>query len=312
MSTQLSPALPSCAISSKCLLVPTLLERTSRLQTLKSVVPHSHSFDHIFISVNGVSASSVLVECRQCGLDLHPSLLVFATGATLSAVAHGFFIYKKLESLIEKSDLVMLLADDDQLISGVNIPAYFNSIVLPEGTGVGVSRFVLCDQSTGDEVTPVHPLTPSETIRPEEFLVRDISRHLYTNMSGMIVPFNALSNVNSFMRGSFSSGGRYEHMLMIYSGVDFLYSPSQACVRISMHPGQESVRICGWQHYYNDMVYVLWSWINRSITRPWRRNSFRYGLTPRRIAYDLRQIICDTFQTKKLTRVLSIHKYLFR
>jgi len=291
-------------MASRCiLLIATLPERAAYLrEALDSASRCADLLDAVTLSVNGESASEAAKICADYPAISQRPLRILCTGKRLSAVKHGLFLLHQIAPSIAPTDLLLLLSDDDLLIPGESLAAYIDQLKKGGGRMVGVGRFRTFTSDPQLASSECHSLEPGESASALTYLARHHQQERLTNISGMLVPFSIYADAHRFMARFRSSGRRTEHILYCHRRVQELYSPNEAIASIRRHPLQEGVALSYKSYFYDELVFMLWVWIQQPQTRPWR-NSGIYGFTLRRFLVFLRGYVDRTAPVQALVRV---------
>lgn len=266
MSIQLS----SCAHTNQklILLIPALESRNFLLDTLASLGENIICFDKIMLSVNGFSADNVKIAASKCGLLASPQSIVLCTNRLITAAEHLRFIQSRLRRVATAQDLIFLLADDDLLPADFDLAGYVNVVRSGAGACLGMGNFSTFESVHDLPMEHHQHIGPGELIKPVDFLLRNQSGPLLTNMSSMLVPFSVFDKAASFMCFWRSSGRRFEYILATHSNLESLYSPPSCSALIRQHPNQEGRTLSKESGLYDELIYILWVWLNQPATRP--------------------------------------------
>jgi len=291
-------------MASRCiLLIATLPERAAYFrEAIDSAARCAGLLDAVYLSVNGDSSAQAATICADYPAISELPLHILCTGNRISAVKHGLFILNQISPVIAPTDILLLLGDDDLLAPSESLAAYIDQLKKGGGRMVGVGRF---RTFTGDcqlANSECHSLEPGESASPLTYLARHNKQERLTNISGMLVPFSIYADAHRFMARFGSSGRRTEHILYCHRRVETLYSPREATALIRRHPLQEGVALSYKSYFYDELVFMLWVWINQPQTRPWR-NSGPYGLSLRRFVFFLRGYVDRTAPVQALVKV---------
>lgn len=250
------------------LIIPTLESRNFLSNTLASLGEHLTCFDKVIISVNGSSVDKVKIATSSYGMLANSQSTVLCTNCPLTAVEHLRFIQGKLRRIASAQDLIFLLADDDLLPAGFDLAGYVNVVRSGAGACLGMGNFSSFESVHDLPVERAQHIGPGELIKPIDFLLRNQSGHLCTNMSSMLVPFEVFDKATSFMGFWGSSGRRFEYILATHSNLTSLYSPPSCSALIRQHPNQEGRTLSKESGLHDELIYILWVWLNHPITRP--------------------------------------------
>lgn len=291
-------------MASRCiLLIATLPERAAYLrEAIDSASRYADLLDAVILSVNGESSSEAATICADYPAISQLPLRILCTGKRISAIKHGLFILNQIAPTIAPSDLLLLLGDDDLLAPGESLGPYIDQLKKGGGRMVGVGRFRTFTSDPQLANGESHSLEPGERIHALTYLGRHKKQERLTNISGMLVPFAIYADAHRFMARFGSSGRRTEHILYCHRRVQALYSPNEAIALIRRHPLQEGVALSYKSYFYDELVFMLWVWIQQPQTRPWRDRGV-YGLTLQRFLVFLRGYVDRTAPVQVLVKV---------
>lgn len=288
------------------LLIPTLESRNFLPDTLASLGEHLTCFDEIIISVNGFSVNNVKIAASKYGLLANPQSTVLCTNRSLTAVEHLRFIQSKLRRIASAQDLIFLLADDDLLPAGFDLEGYVNVVRLGAGACLGMGNFSSFESVHDLPMECAQHIGPGELIKPVDFLLRNQSGHLCTNMSSMLIPFGVFDRAASFMGFWGSSGRRFEYILATHRKLTSLYSPPSCSALIRQHPSQEGRTLSKESGLHDELIYILWVWLNQPIARPLLSSSVCQAFT----LVSFLKIAIRLFLMKCHYCMLSIQKFV--
>lgn len=287
------------------LVIPTLGNRTTIYSTLNSLSTGVSFFDHLVISVNGLSAEHVANILTALRLYQHCEVHLLCTNKkAVSIVRHFSFIGQSLEAIIGKNALLYFLADDDLVAPESNLYGYLESCQCGANGKVGMGNLLsFVDESITAKFEYQH-INPGENINPLEFLRRNSQGHLYTNISSMVVPLKVFIDCSLFMSLLGSAGRRAEYILATHHSIKMLVCPSSPSALIRHHPAQEG-RIQSHQSYLQDeLIYIIWIWLNQPETRPWSVIKNNYGFTFGRFICPFKELLRLRLRRSRVIRTL--------
>jgi len=261
------------------LVIPTLGSRTTIYSTLSSLSTRVSFFDQLVISVNGTSAERVGDILTALELYQHCEVHLLCTNKVLSAIRHIIFIRRHLQAAFGKKALLYFLADDDLVAPESNLQVYLEACQCAASSKVGMGNLhSFVDEPSKAEIENQH-INPGETISSLEFLHRNLQGHLWTNISSMIVPCNVFLDCSLFMGLLGSAGRRTEYIWATHHSIKTLVCPSSPSALIRQHPAQEG-RTLSYESYLQDeLIYIIWVWLNQPAARPWSAIRHNYGFT---------------------------------
>lgn len=272
-------------------------------RALKSVVPCSDLFKQIVISINGKDGRDDIRLVRESGIN--PNLIkLFETKADFVSVKHVIWLAGKLKNIFCQDDRVVLLAHDDELIAD----SFRNWYELYPSYGKHVAWIgnyeVYEDQSVDHSIT----VAVEETVPPTGFLQpvslldwlmhnqSDPRGYVYTNMSGMSIPFGVYLDLISWQKWTFGKvGARFEYMLLSHKSISGIMGSKRPYVRIHEHPNQEGKNVPSFEYPKDEIRYCLWLLLNAKNIREfiWILKS-PWGI--RGLIYNIKSIIVELFR----------------
>jgi hypothetical protein len=254
------------------LVLPCLESRTTIKETLCSLEESSDLFDQIIISVNGLSPR--FVQAVLANLDLRPrnSLMVFCTNRLLTAIDHAKFFMARLAVCAPADAWLFFLADDDLLAPRSSVQEYLREFRSSELNQVGMGHFLSFSKEQPQKLWQRQHIEPGASIKPYEFLLRNQSGHLFTNISSMIVPYVVARDCFSFMSFWGSAGRRTEYIWATHKRIKQLHCPLAATALIRQHPFQEGRTLSYDSYIHDELIYIVWVWLNQSAFLPWGRH----------------------------------------
>jgi hypothetical protein len=282
------------------MLIPTLEGRDTLPDALRSVKPVLEAFSYIIISVNGTSSETALSIIFELFGDCAIRVLILCTGQSLGPMAHMGFMAGILSKALPHDVNVFLMSDDDMLCDKENILSYIRAYE-NQGIGcVGIGNLLSSIDLFAAPKNEAQHLSPGETISPLLFLRRNRSGHLFSSITGTIVPFFILLESWLFMVKMGSMGRRYEYIILAHSKVRSLTMPKASTATIRLHREQWGRSLPNKLLFRDEIIYFLWVWFNHPCARPFRSGHKAYGFTLARfcslflkgLRYDLAFLAC--------------------
>jgi len=208
----------------------------------ESVKCLTHYFDSILISFN---KSELQMTDVSAILENKPDNVQYIIQPKyLEPLAHHDAIIKHLTT-----DYVFFLCHDDWLLE----------------SGLKEIRSLLRNASCGPiAIFGSHEWSESENTRPgitrellafpsgisvNDFVLMDIDKDFSFSLSGAVCPVKGLKEKIS-MQKLFLKGLRFDNFIVTYPGIEKIYQTQNPCVRIRLHPGQESR-----QNYQREAIF---------------------------------------------------------
>lgn len=222
-------------------------------------------FQRIVISFNGPEAEgdhAAFVKSRIGESGKVDCLFPFGN---LGSVEHTAFIHERLSGQWRGDTPVFLLAHDD-LIEGGALRRFVSTAPL-DGSSFYLGDWISFEDgaSSGEE---------RHSALPEGCLSLGIgawlsynwsrpSRHVYTNMSGMIASLETLRQVAAWYRMTGSTtGARYEYCMATARQHQRIQRSPEPLVKVRHHAGQEGRRIDGLSAMSDELRYRIWMLFN--------------------------------------------------
>lgn len=215
-----------------------------------SVIP----FDNIVISFNGDDSDDydAYVRMKQEGF-LQKKYTTLRTRKDLSATQHGKFFLDELRKIVLPTSFMMLLAHDDR-ISHTDNPkdqSLFFSELSPDT--VYFPAYHLCVAGSYDSV--LQTVSDEVSYSAQDFFWKTISTNVYTNMSGMIMPFFSFeSSIEATVR--MGTGARGEHFYCIAPGINHVCFTRKIGVLIGERADSDGKLLNTSTHRYAALYYV--------------------------------------------------------
>lgn len=239
-------------------------------RALKSVVPCADLFQKIVISINGKDGAEDLRQVHESGLDL-AKIELFETKTDLIPIKHGIWFAAKLIYLFKRDDRVVLLAHDDELIA--DSFREWHQIYPRYGERVAwIGNYEVCEDHSANHFVMKEmqeALPPSGFLNPVSLLEwlahnqSDPRGHVFTNMSGISIPFGAYLDFISWQKLTFGKvGARSEYMFLSHRSISGIMGSKRPYVRIHQHVNQEGRSVPSIEYAKDGLRYCIWLLIN--------------------------------------------------
>jgi hypothetical protein len=239
---------------------------------LQSVRAAQHLFDIIVISLNGEEAAEDLSAIEQSGID--PNVVkVLKPQRLLAPARHISWATQELRDVVNRSDHVLLLAHDDELhTAGLKKwkearPSNWNKhawigdywVIDDSMAGLPAARTDALPQSIDAPIDLVEWLAVNTESRP---------RHVFTNMSGLSIPYCTLRRVARFISATkMNKGYRFEYLLVASRTNAAINRRSPPAVIVHLHSGQGGRAGAQSQMLMDEARYCLWLLLNAKSVR---------------------------------------------
>lgn len=247
------------------LLIPVFRGGDDFKRCLKSLKNCAHLFSKIFISINGSQSSEDESSIMQSDVYQHsPSIL--KTDENLSAVQHIIWITCQLKSQISGDDKIFLLCHDDEL----NQQHYEKWLPIHLASNINtawIGNYKVVNMSLNGSIISSLPSTAiSQPLSCKEWLIYNSQQsngHVFTNASGICVPFYALEDVANFWTFTRARiGGRFEYMMLSHKLINGISCCPNPIVTIHESLGQSGRNRSNENISRDEIRYSIWLMLN--------------------------------------------------
>ena len=242
---------------------------------LRSIKLCEDVFDRIVISLNGDSSGDDARQLSESGIN-EEKLIVYKTKTDLSPVCHFIWLCNQLKLQMHQYDRVMLMAHDDELIPDqvrrwrAEYPSYgkrtawIGDYQLIDDL-LGSEESGLCAAASVSKEGHVKPITLIDWLAHNE---KDPRHYVFTNMTGISVPFSVLQSVVNFWRLTFAKiGARFEYMLVSHKSIEGIMGVNPPMVIIHLHESQSGRNVPSIEYSKDELRYYIWLLINAKSLR---------------------------------------------
>jgi hypothetical protein len=259
------------------------------LGALQSIDDSVIQFETIIISFNGAdSADYDLFFSYKAGEKLKKNYIIYRTFENLRAPDHAEFILKKIAFLFRSDSSLMFLAHDDRLLSGIDDELSLTDFISRVNPNAVYFPSYHCCQAGGYE-NITHVLEREVSYSVDEFFWLTMRESVSTNMSGMIVPFQAWVDALRFVAKN-QTGARFEHILCIGSTVESVHFTSQVKAVIGERPNSDGKLLSNLDHRKAAFAYVMAYYQNGHLSDIKRYPAFLYQLIRKSVAYAVARV----------------------
>jgi hypothetical protein len=232
------------------------------LATLKDSV---HLFSKICISINGSEPSEDEATLMHSHL-FQCSPIILKTNANLPPVHHIIWITRQLKSEIPGSQRVFLLCHDDELNSQ-HYAEWLSLCLTRNGNIAWIGSYKIIDMSSNESITSSLPDSATDTpLSCREWLTynsQQTAGHVFTNASGICVPFRVLDDVAKFWAFTHAkTGGRFEYMMLSHKSIEGISCCSNPIVTIHESLGQAGRSRSDENLLRDEVRYSVWLILN--------------------------------------------------
>jgi hypothetical protein len=272
------------SLSKVSLLLPVFRGGDLFLGAIQSIEDSPIPFEKIVISFNGAgSADYEAFLSRKASGNLKKKYLIYRTLKDLSAAEHGRFALNNLLDIFNADSSLMFLAHDDRLLSGAEDEKSLMSFISRvDSNTVYFPSYHCCQAGQYENIT--HVLERDVSYSVDEFFWLTMRESVSTNLSGMIVPFQAWVDALRFAAEN-QTGARFEHMLCIGNSVESVNFSSQVKVVIGERPNSDGKLLSDLDHRKAAFAYVMAFYKNRHLSDIKRYPAFLYQLIRKSVAY---------------------------
>lgn len=234
---------------------------------LQSIEPVLDCFDMIVISLNGKNPDNDKLIISESRIQ-HPKLVVLETKQERSLGSHFAFIARSLRRRLSKHDHVFFLGHDDA-VNEPGLRAWTQSRPPNWNRLAWIGDYVTLDENCSSQ-TPFLQKTISQSAKLpldlETWLCENMSdnrRHVFTNISGMSVPFNAFLSVANYMRFVRTNyAARLEYLLVASRKCAGISARRPHVVIVFQHESQAGRRVPPSAYALDEARYRIWLLIN--------------------------------------------------
>jgi hypothetical protein len=266
------------------LLLPVFQGGSLFLGAIQSIEDSYIPFEKIIISFNGADPADYkeFLAIKAAG-KLKKQYLVYRTMEDLTAAQHGQFVLSNLSGLFDSDSSIMLLAHDDRLLSRAEDEKVLLEYISQVQRGVVYfPSYQCCLAGDYDNITHVHERNVTYT--PDDFFWLTMRESVPTNMSGMIVPFQAWVDALKFV-AKMQTGARFEHMLCIGRSVGCISFTNKMKTIIGERQNSDGKLLSDLDHRKAALDYVLAYYKNGHLNSAKRYPQFIYQLIRKVVAY---------------------------
>lgn len=254
------------------------------LGAVESIEASSIPFEKIIISFNGSSAADYeAFRALQSNGSLKKKYTIYRTMKDLSAAEHGMFALNAFADIFHANSMLMFLAHDDRLVEGGSSTQEIKNFISHLKTDTVYFPSYQCCQA-GDYENITHMFERDITYSTDEFFWLTMNESVPTNMSGMIVPFQAWHTAMIAAAKS-QTGARFEHMLCISPWVNHINFNGVIKAVIGERPDSDGKKINQLEHRKAALAYVNAYCDNGHLKRLGRYPAFIYHLLRKYAAY---------------------------
>ena len=247
------------------LIIPVFRGGNDFKRCLASLKNSINFFAEIFISINGSDPSEDEATVIQSDIyQFSPTIL--KTNVNLPPVHHIIWITRQIRSQISGKQRVFLLCHDDEL----NFQHYekWLSLFLNQKKDIAwIGSYKVVDMSSKESVISSLPVSATNTpLSCEEWLIHNSQQSagfVFTNASGICVPFSLLKDVATFWKFTQTKiGGRFEYMMLSHKSIEGISCSPDPIVTINQSLGQGG-RNRSYENLLRDEVrYGIWLLLN--------------------------------------------------
>jgi len=247
-------------------------------------------FSKIFISINGSSPSKDEATIIESEI-LRASPIILKTNVDLPPVHHIIWITRHIKSEISKNQRVFLLCHDDEL-NFQHYKEWLSLFSTKKENVAWIGSYRVIDMSLKENLISALPSSATDTpLSCKEWLVynsQQTAGYVFTNASGICVPFFVLRDVAEFWRLTQARvGGRFEYMMLSHRSINGISCFPKSIVTIHQSLGQGG-RNRSYENLLRDELrYTIWLILNATIIdeliyilkSPWGLLAFKNNLT---------------------------------
>lgn len=247
------------------LIIPVFNGGNDFKRCLASLKNSTNSFAKIFISINGSNSSKDEATIIDSGI-LRASPTILKTNVNLPPVHHITWITGQIKSKISKNQRVFLLCHDDEL-NFQHYEKWLSLFSARKENMAWIGSYRVIDMSLKESMISALPNSATDTpLSCKEWLVYNFQQtagHVFTNASGICVPFFVLRDVAKFWRLTQAKvGGRFEYMMLSHRSINGISCFPEPIVTIHESLGQGG-RNRSYENLLRDELrYTIWLILN--------------------------------------------------
>lgn len=251
--------------SKPILLIPVYRGGSFFVECLESLRGALDCFQEVVISFNGPEKEQDYAAFLRNRPGPEEKFRCLFAPTTLGGCQHMAFVCQKLRETLDPGVLVFLMAHDD-LLRADAVRRFLGAAELNQRS------FYLGDWITFESETPLVERT--ETALPEgatsigvdEWLRhnwRQERRHVYTNMTGIVVPLLSLRRVTDwYARTGSATGSRFEYCLATAREHTRILKAPEPLVKVRHHPAQDGRNVQPLSSMADELRYRTWMMLN--------------------------------------------------
>lgn len=213
-------------------------------------------FKNVFISFNGNSDFDYqkFINIKLGGKFIN-NYVLFQTNKDLDAIEHTSFMVDLLKDYLDDDSTVFLLAHDDRIVPPnlIDFISLLNQYDLK--TTIFFPSYRCCNSDNYNNVLKI--IVRNEYISSENFFFKSLKENISTNISGMILPFNAFYTSAEAIRISNSRGARSEHTICISPKIKNVCFHNQLYMLIGERPHSEG-KLLSYRDHRVAAFYYIW------------------------------------------------------
>jgi hypothetical protein len=251
--------------SKPILLIPVYRGGQFFVECLESLQGALDCFQQVVISFNGPDQEQDYAAFLRNRPGPEEKFLCLFTSATFDACRHLAFVAQKLRGIFDPEAPVFLLAHDD-LLRADAVRRFL------ESGGLDGASFYLGDwiafESTQPALEETQTALPADcaSLGVEEWLQYNWSQerhHVYTNMTGIVVPLLSLRRVTDwYARTGSATGARFEYCLATSREHTRIQRSLEPLVKVRHHPAQEGRNLPHLASMADELRYRIWMMLN--------------------------------------------------
>lgn len=234
---------------------------------LRSIDRAQNFFDLIVISLNGHDVAGDRTSIDLSSLE-KSRVRLFETGRILPFARHIAWGTRAMKPFVSRNDHVLLMAHDDELDargldhwartrpSDWNLRAYIGDYRCVDDRDFDTPALEL-------QAIPRATSLPIGLSKWLDVNAADPKGHVFTNMSGMSVPYSTLLRVARFLTATrMTKGARFEYILVASRSNRAIDRRSPPVGVVHSHPGQEGRSVPPEKQQMDEARYCLWLLLN--------------------------------------------------
>lgn len=246
------------------LVMPIYQGKTLFLDGLDSVENINIPFRDIIVSFNGTSCEDYNLFLNEKSRGrFKKEYTILRTNDEMNSLDHGIFISKYLHNLYGNNLQIFFLAHDDRILNSTNDIILNDFLMKSRSDTVYFPSYSCCHSNDYSNIFEV--IESDYVISSNNFFWMTQKKNVPTSMSGMIVPLYAwIETIKVMLKAG--SGARFEHLLCIARGVNYVCFSKNVKVLVAQRENSEADSLNAMHHRVSSLHYTTTFYINERVS----------------------------------------------